>query len=131
MKRTKKESSKPLYRKITRGTLHLRDKDNHRIKPKQEIRATPEELGKWIDEFELIRNADGSLPKGGKKKGEKKKEKKKEAPAKIFDTYTVEHIEEGWYNVLSSSGNVMNESKLREADAKDLKAQLEEETTGT
>ncbi len=44
------------------------------------------------------------------------------------DGYFVKHAGAGWFNVESSVGKVMNEKKLREGDAKELLAKLEEAT---
>lgn len=51
--RWKNDPNKPLWEKKTEGGLRLRN-NLERIKPGQRIRATREELGRHIGEFELI-----------------------------------------------------------------------------
>lgn len=54
MRRWKNDSNKPLWKKKV-NTPGRRMRENlARIKPGQQIRATKEELGRWIGEFELI-----------------------------------------------------------------------------
>jgi len=51
--------NKPLWKKVTHGGLRLRQ-NRERIKPGQRIRATREELGRFIGEFELIETPNDS-----------------------------------------------------------------------
>jgi len=116
MERTTK--SKPLWIKISPGTLVLRALDpNRRIKPKQKIYATAEQLGKHVVEFELLEGEVEVVTAGTPINADA-------APTK--EEYTVDHTGVGWYNVLSPTGKVMNEGKLRAADAEKLKSELEE-----
>ena len=111
----RKKDKKPLWMKKTRGVLVLRKPTMLRIKPKQRFRATPEELGRFLDEFELL-EGDVDL-----KKYPQQEEKIAPPPEK----YKTEHISAGWYNVISPTGEVMNEKKLRADEAEDLVKQLE------
>ena len=119
------DKTKPLWRKTTRGSLYLAGKPRKRIKPNEKVRATEEELGKWIVEFELLDKGSGKnefIPKSK----EQVEEEKLNIPDK--EEYMVEHVGQGWYNVVSPSGKVMNEKKLRSDDADTLRSQLSEET---
>ena len=122
------DTTKPLWKKITRGSLYLAGKPRKRIKPNEKIRATQEELGVRVVEFELLDKGSGKhefKPKP-KEEAEKPREESVEIPEK--EIYTVEHVGTGWYNVLSSVGKVMNENKLRSEEAQALREKLEEET---
>ena len=104
-------------------------KPRKRIKPNEKIRATEEELGVRVVEFELLDKGSGKHEFKPKPKEEAEKpgeEKQTEIPEK--EIYTVEHVGTGWYNVLSSVGKVMNENKLRSEEAQALREKLEEET---
>ena len=120
------DTTKPLWKKITRGSLYLAGTPRKRIKPNERVRATEEELGKWVAEFELLDKGSGNHEVTSVKVGEPGEEESFGTPEK--EIYTVEHVGTGWYNVLSSVGKVMNESKLRSEDAQALRAKLEEET---
>ena len=117
MERTNKM---PLWQKTTPGTIILRTPRYLRIKENQKVRANPEEIQRFIDQFELLEgNVDlKKFPQIGPGENEKPKAKKEE--------YTIEHLEGGWYNVLSPGGEVMNDKKLRSDKAQELKQSLEE-----
>jgi hypothetical protein len=117
------DKNKPLWRKTSTGTLYpFANRRSLRVKFKQEIRATKEELGKWIDQFELVENVSGK----NKVNPEDLKEEVVKTPDK--DVYSLIHVGVGWYNIESSAGKVMNEKKLRQVDAKALLEKLEQET---
>ena len=117
------EANKPLWRKKTPGVLYIRELAVQRIKPKQEIQATLKELGNKVNEFEILNPGKGKMaltedeqiavgfikpaPEG------EQEEPEPEEP----DDYSKVNLGHGWFNVVSSTGKIMNENKLREADA--------------
>ena len=123
MKRADK--TKPLWRFKDRGTLMLTTHPT-RIKPKEEVRLSQEQIAGYEEDFILLENVKGKYKVKKDFKSIKEVEAEAEAPEK--DTYEVEVAGVGWYNVVSSEGKVMNETKLRAEDAETLKTQLEEET---
>lgn len=145
MKRqTEVPSGKPIWRKTTQGTLYPFPKQrSRRVKFKEEIQATVEELGNKINQFELVSPGSGEYkvervyprptPKPTptptpQREEAKQDEVQKDVPAK--ETYIIKHVGGGWYNVESSVGKVMNNQKLRSSDAEALKGSLEDETVG-
>ena len=135
MKRTKRiDATLPLWRKLTGGSL--RCASGRKIKPKEEIRISAEELGKFVNQFKLLEDGSGSnkIPEDDKpstkdRLGRDIKKEEEEAPVPENEEYFIDHVASGWFNVVSGSGKVMNESKLRSEDAEKLKASLEEVTT--
>ena len=124
MERVTNKNKKPLWRKTTPGTLILRGLSTPRIKPKQEVYATKEELGRWCEtDFELVKGGKG------KYKIDKKEEESVEDESAEFENsgeeFTVKHAGRGRYNVLSSTGKIMNETNLGKKEAKALKSVLE------
>ena len=126
MERRKENTSLPLWRKDAHGTLMLVGHPT-RIKPKEEVRLAQETIGKFINKFELLQDGKGKNKVDKKLFPEAIAAKEKAAPIPDKDEYKVEHVQGGWYNVVSGEGKVMNESKLRSADAETLKLKLEEE----
>ncbi len=144
MKRTS-DKSKPLWRKKTRGTLYLFLAGRGRrtmIKPKQEIRADEEELGAYVDQFDLISEGDGKKEKKVKSTGKAKAaassdSKEEETSEKTEGTkveddgqgYEPKHINGGWFQIQAKgSGKVMHEGKkFRKAEAISIIEQLESE----
>lgn len=125
MKRKDKNENKPLWRKITPGTLYpFPNQRGRRVKPKETIRASREELEHVIDNFELVENVTGEFKV--KKKYLTKESEDIGTPEK--DEYSVESVGPGWFNVLSPEGKIMNDKKLRAEAAEELKESLEEET---
>lgn len=121
------EKNKPLWRKISPGTLYpFPNERGRRVKPKETIRASREEIEHVIDQFELIENVKGEFKVKKKFLADSEEENIPGAPAK--DSYSVESAGGGWYNVLSPEGTVMNDKKLRAEAAEELKESLEEET---
>lgn len=117
------EKNKPLWRKITPGVVYpFPNQRGRRIKPQEQVRATEEELGKKIKHFELIEDAKG-------KKATKAPKEAEEVEIPEGENYGIISVGKGWYDVVSSEGKVMNEKKLREDAAKELKESLEEETS--
>jgi hypothetical protein len=129
MNRTNKKSKKPFYRKITPGNLHiiLDGGTRTRIKPKEVVQATEEDLGKWLSEFELVSADVISEDVKARAKGMVADEDEDEGLTADVDGYTIEHTGGGWHNVLSPTGKVMNDAKLRAEDADALLAHLEGE----
>lgn len=124
MKRANQD--KPLWRKISQGTLYpFPTQRGRRVKPKETIRASYEELEHVIDQFELIDNVKGEF-KVPKKFLMAHTEEVGGIPAK--DEYSIESAGNGWFNVLSAERTVMNDKKLRAEEAQELKESLEEET---
>ncbi len=128
-RREPEDKSLPKWRKISGGVLYLKARGRRRIKPKESIRATQEEIsrcmpdGTGVYHFELIEDG----------KGKNKVAKKTATDAQVAlpvekEGYYVKHVAGGWYNVVSEVGKVMNEKKLKSAAAKGLKDKLEEET---
>ncbi len=120
MERSNKD--KPKWIKRSHGTLVLRSPSKLRLKHNQEFRASVEELGKYIDQFELLENVKGKY-KVKKKKDEPEDSNKGEQPPE--EIYDIEHVAGGWYNVVSPTGKVMNEKKVKSEDAEKLKLKLE------
>lgn len=119
------KDQKPKWKKTTRGTLYpFPTQRNRRVKPFETISATEQEIAKYRDQFELV--ADGT---GIYKTAEDKPKVKKPAKPEITekDTYTLEPLEGGGFNVVSSAGKVMNDTPLSEEEATALKASFEEE----
>jgi len=90
-----------------------------RLKHKQRFRATPEELGRSIAKFTLL-EGDVNL-----KKYPQLGDEKTPAPP---EEYTIKHKGGGWYNVLSPTGEVMNEDKLKSEQAEALCKKLSEKS---
>ncbi len=141
LERKTNTSTKPSWRKITQGTLYpFPTQRNRRVKFKETVQATPEELGNKINQFELVEPGSGEY----KIDTDAFAIQKEEAPAADVvktptppvdssideEEYEVKHAGGGWYNVVSSTGKVMNSEKLRSTDAQDLKTALEEHTPG-
>ena len=117
----------PLWLKIQGGNLKLVHRRG-RIKFKEKVRITEEELGKYRDQFKLLENGTGDYKVSKEAKLGLPEQPPSTAQPADKDEYNVEHVGGGWYNVISGSGKVMNETKLKSADAEELKSQLEEET---
>lgn len=111
----------PQWIKITTGTLIIQEPRYLRIKHKQLIRASQQELGRKIDQFKMVKDG----------KGEFKVDLT--PPPKMPDLppdeekYTIEHVGGGYYNVLSPAGEPMNTKKLKSDDANDLRKKLQAE----
>jgi len=98
------------------------------VKPGESIRATQDELEKFSDDFELVENGKKEFKiKDVKKVKSSGNDEEEKIPSEPKEEYTVEHSGAGWYNVLSPAGKVMNDSKLRQDVAKELKAELDRE----
>lgn len=115
MERVKKDM--PLWKKKTPGVLIITAPIRMRLKPKQEFRATPEELGRHIGDFELL-EGDVDFKKYPQLQ---KEDVKTPAPP---EEYTVDHVGKGKYNVLSPSGKRMNEGELTSKEAEKLCKEL-------
>lgn len=116
------EKNKPLWRKITPGVLYpFPNQRGRRIKPQEQIRATEEEIAHVRDNFELVENVSGKHAAKAPKEAE-------EVEIPEGENYGIMSVGKGWFDVVSSEGKVMNEKKLREDAAKELKDSLEEET---
>ena len=119
------DKNKPKWIKTSPGTLYpFSNQRGRRVKHREEIRATTKELAHVIDQFELVENIEGKNKVN--LEDLKPKEEVIESPEK--DEYSVESAGSGWYNVVSSTGKIMNEKKLRAEEAKELRIALEEET---
>lgn len=130
-KEKKSKHQKPLWIKISPGTLIRKLPIQLRIKSKQEVRATVEELGTNLKTGELFCDTDFKLIEDGTGKYAVKKSKKKIEKETVLDSgeelYEVKSVGSGWYNLISPSGEIVNEKKLRAAEAEELKTQLESE----
>lgn len=116
---------KPQWKKITRGNLYpFPSKRNRRVKPNEVIRATKEELGKYINHFELVKDGTGNYqivdptPKPARAP-------KLPKPTAGGDTYTLVSAGEDLFNVISASGKVLNASPLDADSAEELRSKLE------
>lgn len=134
MERTKGSKQKPLWRKLTLdespnniGKLYLREFRKGMIKPNEKIRATEQELGRCVDEFQLVDAGDYSVEVPAVSTEEETKEELKVSKVP-GEKYTVVHVGGGWYDVVSESNKVMNGSKLRSDSAQKLVNDLEQET---
>ena len=118
------DKNKPLWRKITPGTLYPFPAQRDRmVKPKEVIRATQEELGKFVDEFELLE--DGK----GKNKVSKEPGSNQDNLSTVDkEVYEIKSTRGGKFNVFSESGKKMNDKALTANEAEELKNSLEEET---
>lgn len=130
----KREKKKPLWRKLPftespsgMNKVHIPAIRTSVIKPNERIRATVEELGKHIGEFILVDPGDYDVDLPTEEK-EAKGPVRRETSPQGAEEYHVKHTGGGWYNVESSAGKVMNEEKLKKAEAEELVAELEEET---
>ena len=127
-KKKEKKNQKPWWIKTSPGTLIRKLPKAFRIKHKQKIQATVEELGTNLKTGELFCETDFKLVEDGTGKYAVKKSKKKIEKEDTSDpekSYIVKSVGTGWYNVLSPSGEIMNEKKLRAEKAEELKEQLE------
>lgn len=116
MERKNKEEL-PLWKKVSPGTLIIRKPRYIRMNHGGKYRATAEELGRRIGEFDLL-EGEVDMKKFPQVADEEKVPPKEE--------YSIESVKGGWYNVLSPTGDVVNEKKLRAQEAEELKASLEE-----
>lgn len=126
MKRTNKtedKAVKPLWRKTTGGKLYpFSGKMNVRLGQGDTIHATAEQLGRFLDQFELVNDGTGEY------KMQQPVAKVPVTPSKK-ETYQLKAAGKDWYNVVSSANKKMNSTKLNKEDAEKLKASLEEETS--
>ena len=116
--KAKKEDTKPLWVKSTTGTLILRNPSRMRIKPGQEVSLTEKEIGMSMDHFELVKDGTGAFKTGGESTSE-------DVDSGTQESYLIEHAGGQYYNVLSPSGEKMNEKGLSAKKADKLKEQLE------
>jgi hypothetical protein len=118
----KKGDKKPTWKKVTRGTIVLRQPVFMRLKYKEVFKATVEELGKFAgsEHFQLVKNVDGAHAVDTDDIGDIKVEQGKEE-------YSIEKIKNGAYNVLNSAGEAMNDEPIKKGKAEELKAALEAE----
>jgi hypothetical protein len=124
---------KPVWRKVTRGKLSLTRK-GAAIKPLQEVQLSAEELGKFKDQFQLVKNGTGKYavdePVSDTGALRKLKDVPKK-PAEDKETYNIKGIEgSDFFNVVSSSGKQMNEEPLTETEAEELADSLDAESYG-
>jgi hypothetical protein len=127
-RKTNKNGSKPLWKKVTTGTLVLRVPKYFRIKHNQLVEASIEELGNRLDsDFELVKDGTGKF-KVHKEKG-KSKAKAKGKKAEVIDLpkdlFGLEERGDGLFDVVSAAGKVMNAEALEKEKAEELRDQLE------
>lgn len=118
---------KPCWKKIHVGNLTLVGR-RARIKYKEVLRISEEELGKYRDQFELLEDGTGKYKVSEEAELGLPAEPQTVASPVENEEYHVKQTGGGWYNVESGSGKVMNQTKLRRVDAEELKSQLEEQT---
>ena len=133
MKRTEekkeKKNQRPWWIKTSPGTLIRKLPLKFRIKTKEKIQASVEELGTNLKTGKLYCETDFKVLEEGTgkyaiKKSKKDIEKKKET-GDTNEEYTVKSVGKGWYNVLSPSGEICNDKKLHAEKAEELRKQLE------
>lgn len=136
-----KDDKRPLWRKTSSGTLTLRGPGmdpRRRIKPNQTLHATAEQLGGFINQFELVSDPGGQVtsedlalsatkPEAAKAAGKPAPEPTKAPTKPSVEKYEVRHVGSGWYDVVSPEGKTMNDKKLRSTEADELKEELEAE----
>jgi len=124
-----KSPEKPLWKKVSTGTVVIRTPRYLRIKHNQLIQATKKELGNQISNFELVKDGTGVhkvKKEKSKSKGKKGTGKKVEEPENNkVETFDIVEDADGAFDVVSSTGKVMNAEKLQKSEAKELKKQLE------
>lgn len=114
--------NKPVWKKITRGTLYPFPKQRGvRVEPNKTIEATEEEIARFRDQFELVKDGTGIYRV-------KKDEPTPPPPGPEPEVYTLAP-ENGAFNVLSEAGKKMNETPLSLEEAEELKSSLEKVTT--
>jgi hypothetical protein len=118
---------KPIWKKITRGTLYpFSHQRNRRVKPNEKLQASEEEIAKYRDHFELIKDGTGKYKVKTIDPGQQIKTKKeKPTPEK----YELVPIGDGLYDVESPSGKKMNDQSLDREGADALIAELDKETS--
>lgn len=139
----KAADEKPQWKKITPGTLYpFPHKRNRRVKPSELISATKEELGKFVNQFKLVKDGTGVYaPKTAAVKSIAKPKADKGSPTETKTTpstkgekktadknkgFSIQKNEAtGGFNVVSSAGKVMNDEELIEESAKALLENLE------
>ena len=134
MKKVKKSEQKilgdqkPKWKKITRGTLYpFPNKRNKKVKPHETISATTEELGKYIDQFELVKEGTGKFKVSKTSSNSEKTSVSRKSPKFSLSPVEVESAKEGekFFNILSPSGKIVNDKPLTEEEAEELKNSLE------
>ena len=103
------ETKKPLWVKKTGGFLRLQN-GGRRVKPNEKIYATRAELGRYLNQFELLRDVASDREEFAKDESKRVKAEEKlggEGP------FAPKHIGGGYYNVLSVDGKQMNEDKIQ------------------
>jgi hypothetical protein len=122
------QDQKPVWKKVTRGTLYPFPRKPTKVKPNDTLVASEEEIAKYRDHFELVQDGTGEYivknvvqtkPDIAMLRREAEKEEYKLIP-----------IGQGLYNVESPSGKTMNDKGLKLEDAEALKVSLEDETEG-
>lgn len=127
MKRSKEKHTKPTYRKISTGTVILRNLDEDspdrvRARPNQEIQVTEKELGTRLDQFKLVKKGTGKYKPS-------KKEKEDDKPLiPIPGVYTLKHKGNDKYLVIDPSGIPVSADLLDKPDAQAIKLELEEKS---
>lgn len=145
---------KPLWKKITRGTLYpFANRRNVKVTQNGTLEATEDEIEKFKEHFQLLREGTGpyksakiaperkpepvknpETPAEEKVKPFKSKNKKgkdlKETAHPVLDEEDAEEYEivpagEGLFNVVSSVGKVLNSEPLPKEEAKELKKGLD------
>jgi hypothetical protein len=126
-------SRKPLWIKKTRGKLYpLPHKRKVFVKHRQTIELSEEEIGRWRDHFDLVKDGTGKYKVKEpvlivtETKSGKAKKKEPETNTDEDVTYDLVPVGEGLFNVESSAGKVMNDSPLNQDDAEVLQASLNE-----
>lgn len=113
------KDQKPIYRKTAPGTLILRHPISARLKQKMEMEATEEELGSFLDQFELIKAGTGIYADTFTLSEIESEE--------LEERYTLDHQGRGKFNVVGPDGKIINENLLSKDEAENLKQQLEAE----
>lgn len=121
-KKSKKENKYPLWKKISGGFIRLK-KGQRKIKPNEIFEAPEEDIAKYRNQFEKV--AEGTVKSKPKEEPSEPTKSKEIKPEKTGVEYVLQPAGVAWFNVINSvTGTVMNESKLRKAEAQKLVDEL-------
>jgi len=122
------EGVKPTWRKTTLGALYpVRDRSVV-VRQNETIKATVEELGNKINQFELVHSGFGAFAVDPNVINGGTIDKDKTEDKTTLKGFSIDDLGDDWYQVLKvSTGEVMNLEKLTLSDAEALKATLEAE----
>ena len=118
---------KPAWKKITLGSLYPVKDRTVRVKTGEIIQLTVEEIGNKMEHFELVHPGTGKYKIGQTPTGVVDPPLVPPSVVTPKKVYTLEEIEDGWFNVKHADGTVINTEKLTKTDADALKEVMEVE----